>query len=275
MGFGWAAANANIQVLLQEGGGGGTLGKAMALHMAAVMPTHSAHLICLDDQCTISPPQHAQALPQDARFFHWPGFLSAHASDRFPKPAHHSTPRRFLRTRGALSLSWLSVGHAFVRQILSRLLAAVGTADDEYIDSKNRIPVVEGASPVPRGPGLGYEVDESEIRRMSGPTVPVTLWFRLRFGSGYALVPVETRLFGWGKQASVWAAGLARPRCVSRGTSACCGCRQGRRTTGRRTSARTRSLGRRRERASASPRSSGWCGTTHDASLLVSSGSAP
>ena len=55
MGFGWAAANANIQVLLQEGGGGGTLGKAMALHMAAVMPTHSAHLICLDDQCTMPP----------------------------------------------------------------------------------------------------------------------------------------------------------------------------------------------------------------------------
>ena len=50
MGFGWAAANANIAVLLQEGGGGGTLGKAMALHMAAVLPTHSAHLICLDDQ---------------------------------------------------------------------------------------------------------------------------------------------------------------------------------------------------------------------------------
>ena len=50
MGFGWAAANANISVLLQEGGGGGTLGKAMALHMAAVLPTHSAHLICLDDQ---------------------------------------------------------------------------------------------------------------------------------------------------------------------------------------------------------------------------------
>ena len=33
-----------------RGGGGGTLGKAMALHMAAVLPTHSAHLICLDDQ---------------------------------------------------------------------------------------------------------------------------------------------------------------------------------------------------------------------------------
>ena len=144
MGFAWAAANANIQVLLQEGGGGGTLGKAMALHMAAVLPTHSAHLICLDDQCT---PAH-HSTPRRF-FFHWPGFPSAHAS---------------------------------VQQIRSRLLA-VGTADDEDIYSKNRIPVVEGASPVPRGPGLGYEVDESEIRRMSGPT----LWFRLRL----------RRLFGW------------------------------------------------------------------------------
>ena len=84
MGFGWAAANANIQVLLQEGGGGGTLGKAMALHMAAVMPTHSAHLICLDDQCTISPPTTAH-----------PGASSG---------------------RAALSLARLSVG-ACIRQI--------------------------------------------------------------------------------------------------------------------------------------------------------------
>lgn len=79
MGFGWAAANANIAVLLQEGGGGGTLGKAMALHIAAVLPTHSAHLICLDDQY------------------------------------------------------------------------------DESIYKAQRIPVVSGSSPVPRGPGLGCE----------------------------------------------------------------------------------------------------------------------
>jgi len=77
MGFGWAAANANVSVLLQEGGGGGTLGKAMALHMASVLPTHTAHLICLDDQY------------------------------------------------------------------------------DEDIYSANRIPVIGGSSPVPRGPGLG------------------------------------------------------------------------------------------------------------------------
>jgi len=86
MGFGWAAANANIQVLLQEGGGGGTLGKAMALHMAAVMPTHSAHLICLDDQCTISPPTtaHPGASSGRAALFLWPGFPSGtHLSGRF------------------------------------------------------------------------------------------------------------------------------------------------------------------------------------------------
>eukprot|EP01043_Picozoa_sp_COSAG02_P072072 COSAG02_NODE_13432_length_1396_cov_1.024672_2_plen_113_part_00 len=80
MGFGWAAANANIAVLLQEGGGGGTLGKAMSLHMASVLPTHSVHLICLDDQY------------------------------------------------------------------------------DEDIYAANRIPVVGGSSPVPRGPGLGCKL---------------------------------------------------------------------------------------------------------------------
>jgi hypothetical protein len=80
MGFGWAAANANISVLLQEGGGGGTLGKAMSLHMASVLPTHNAHLICLDDQY------------------------------------------------------------------------------DEDIYATNRIPVVGGSSPVPRGPGLGCKL---------------------------------------------------------------------------------------------------------------------
>ena len=46
----FAAADMNVQVLLQEGGGGGTLGKAMSLHLASVLPTHSAHIIALDDQ---------------------------------------------------------------------------------------------------------------------------------------------------------------------------------------------------------------------------------
>ena len=90
--FAGAAANANVQVLLQEGGGGGTLGKAMSLHMACVLPTHSAHMIALDDQY------------------------------------------------------------------------------DEMIYSGKRIEVVDGSSPVPTGPGIGYEVNESEIRRMARQT---------------------------------------------------------------------------------------------------------
>ena len=46
---------------------------------------------------------------------------------------------------------------------------------DEDIYSSNRIPTVNGSSAVPRGPGLGYEVDESEIRRMAlqtGSSIP-------------------------------------------------------------------------------------------------------
>ena len=45
---GWALGRANIQVILQHESG--TLGKAMAMHMAAVLPSHSAHSINLDDQ---------------------------------------------------------------------------------------------------------------------------------------------------------------------------------------------------------------------------------
>ena len=45
---GLAFGRANIQTILQFEGG--TLGKAMALHMAAVLPTHTAHSINLDDQ---------------------------------------------------------------------------------------------------------------------------------------------------------------------------------------------------------------------------------
>ena len=40
-------------------------------------------------------------------------------------------------------------------------------ADDEPMYTTNRIPVVNGSSPVPEGPGLGYKVDEAELRRMS------------------------------------------------------------------------------------------------------------
>jgi hypothetical protein len=41
--------------------------------------------------------------------------------------------------------------------------------DDQYEEDVTiaRIPVVEGASPVPDGPGLGYEVDEEAIARLS------------------------------------------------------------------------------------------------------------
>ena len=57
MGMGWACASTNTTVILQEAGGGGMLGKAMGLHMAAVMPTHSAHMICLEDQCEAATPR--------------------------------------------------------------------------------------------------------------------------------------------------------------------------------------------------------------------------
>ena len=45
---GFACGKANIQTILQFESG--TLGKAMALHLAAVLPTHTAHSINLDDQ---------------------------------------------------------------------------------------------------------------------------------------------------------------------------------------------------------------------------------
>ena len=51
MAFGWACASANTPVILQETGGGGMIGKAMSLHMAAALQSHSAHMICLEDQC--------------------------------------------------------------------------------------------------------------------------------------------------------------------------------------------------------------------------------
>ncbi len=81
---GMAAARANAQVIMQLTGG--TLMKAMTLHLMAVLPTASAHSINLDDQYA------------------------------------------------------------------------------EDITTK-RIPVVEGFSPVPDGPGLGFEVDETMLRK--------------------------------------------------------------------------------------------------------------
>ena len=42
------------------------------------------------------------------------------------------------------------------------------TLDDNYTEdlAKERIPVIEGCSPVPEGPGLGVEVDEAKLQRM-------------------------------------------------------------------------------------------------------------
>lgn len=86
MSAGFALARANLQVILQHESG--TLGKAMALHMASVLPTHSTHSINLDDQY------------------------------------------------------------------------------EEDI-AMTRIPVVDGSSPVPEGIGLGVDVDESAVQRLS------------------------------------------------------------------------------------------------------------
>jgi len=83
---GLALGRANIQTIIQLTGG--TLTKALALHMAAVLPTHTAHTINLDDQY------------------------------------------------------------------------------EEDITTE-RIPVIEGASPVPESPGLGLEVDEDALARVA------------------------------------------------------------------------------------------------------------
>ena len=84
--LGAAYGRLNLQTMLQFCGG--TLAKAMALHMAAVLPTATGHSINLDDQCE----------------------------------------------------------------------------EDITIE---RIPVVEGYSPVPEGVGLGFEVDEEALSRVA------------------------------------------------------------------------------------------------------------
>ena len=50
LGMGWACASSNTPLVIQEIGGGGTLGKALSLHLAAVLPTCTGPMICLDDQ---------------------------------------------------------------------------------------------------------------------------------------------------------------------------------------------------------------------------------
>ena len=42
-------------------------------------------------------------------------------------------------------------------------------ADDEPMYTSGRISVVNGASPVPEGPGLGIAVDEAELRCATMP----------------------------------------------------------------------------------------------------------
>jgi len=83
---GMALGKANVPVILQFEGG--TLGKAMAMHLASVLPSHTAHSINLDDQY------------------------------------------------------------------------------EEDITTE-RIPVIDGCSPVPQAPGLGYEVDEAALARLA------------------------------------------------------------------------------------------------------------
>ena len=82
---GFACGKANLQVIIQLTGG--TLTKALALHMGAVLPTMTGHSVNLDDQY------------------------------------------------------------------------------EE--DITERIPVIEGFSPVPEGPGLGIEVDEDALARVA------------------------------------------------------------------------------------------------------------
>ena len=51
--------------------------------------------------------------------------------------------------------------------VLPRVAHAI-TLDDNYTEdlAKERIPVIEGCSPVPEGPGLGVEVDEAKLQQM-------------------------------------------------------------------------------------------------------------
>ena len=93
MARGIACGKANVQTIMQLTGG--TLSKALALHIAAVLPTMTGHLIALDDQY------------------------------------------------------------------------------EEDITTE-RIPVIEGFSPVPEGPGLGFEVDEEAVAKFASNT-PVEL----------------------------------------------------------------------------------------------------
>ena len=86
MSAGFALGRANLQVIMQHESG--TLGKAMAMHMGCVLPTHTSHSINLEDQY------------------------------------------------------------------------------EEDVTTES-MPILDGSSPVPKGIGLGYEVDESAVQRLS------------------------------------------------------------------------------------------------------------
>ena len=106
---GMAYGQANAQVSVQFGGGG-TLAKALTLHVMAVLPTATGHSVNLDDQY------------------------------------------------------------------------------EEDIATE-RIPVIEGFSPVPEGPGLGVEVDEEALARVAAnkPAVPPKHIGIIRLPNGHEL----------------------------------------------------------------------------------------
>jgi galactonate dehydratase/D-galactarolactone cycloisomerase len=105
---GWAYSKMNLQTIMQFCGG--TLGKAMALHMSSVLPTATGHNINLDDQCDVD------------------------------------------------------------------------------ITTK-RIEVIEGSSPVPDGPGLGFDVDEDALNRYRNnvPRTPADFVVVVRLPGGNTL----------------------------------------------------------------------------------------
>ena len=102
---GFAYSKANVQTIMQHGAG--ILGKAMALHMCAVLPSATGHAITLDDQY-----------------------------------------------------------------------------GEDYVNGN--IPVDNGFSPVPEGPGLGFEVDEEALVRLAAnePNVIPRYVFRLYLPGG-------------------------------------------------------------------------------------------
>lgn len=105
---GWAYSKMNLQTIMQFCGG--TLAKAMALHMSCVLPTATGHNVNLDDQCDVD------------------------------------------------------------------------------ITTK-RIEVIEGSSPVPEGPGLGFEVDEEALTRFRNniPRTPADFVGIVRMPGGRTL----------------------------------------------------------------------------------------